>query len=219
VARIFHYVGAAEMEIARATDMHARRPEFKDLVERALQREVAARRELRPHAQLAIAPNASPPAVEEAYQRLRARYESASFAEYGPVAVAAAESISELLRVAYEAMRQPARAQTNEAPALPKLQPKPRGDETCRALETLRGAIERRLTEAVGHRAAGRAQDAIRVFESVLVLDRQNLIAREALRELRAQMQPPKPPPTLSRLLGRLFRRRVEGATARGVGG
>ena len=87
--------------------MHARKPEFKDLVERALQREVAARRELRPHAQLGIAPNAPPPVVEEAYQRLRARYEAASFAEYGPIAVAAAESIGELLRVASEAMRQP----------------------------------------------------------------------------------------------------------------
>lgn len=192
--------------------MHARPPEFKDLVERALQREVAARRELRPHAQLAIAPNASPPAVEEAYQRLRARYEADSFAEYGSVAVAAAESISALLRVAYEAMRQPDRAQMNEVQALPPLQPKPRADETCRALETLRGAIERRLGEAVGHRAAGRAQDAIRVFESVLVLDRNNSIARAAVQELRAEMLPPKPANTLSRLLGRLFRRRGEGA-------
>jgi hypothetical protein len=90
--------------------MHARRPEFKDLVERALQRELATRRELRPHAQLAIPPNATPSAAEEAYQRLRARYDATAFAEYGPVAVSAATSIADLLRVAYESMRQPERA-------------------------------------------------------------------------------------------------------------
>jgi hypothetical protein len=199
--------------------MHARRPEFKELIERALQREVAARRELRPHAQLAIAPNAPPSAVEEAYQRLRARYEAVSFAEYGPVAVAAAETISDLLHVAYEAMSHPERAHASGVHALPKLQPKPRADETCRALETLRGAIERRLGEALAHREAGRTHDAVRVFESVLVLDRQNLIAREALRELRAEAGPPKPPSTFSRLFGRLFRRRVETGASRPVGG
>lgn len=199
--------------------MHARRPEFKDLVERALQREVAARRELRPHAQLGIAPNAPPPVVEEAYQRLRARYEAASFAEYGPIAVAAAEKISELLRGASEAMRQPETTRASEVQALPSLQPKPRADETCRALETLRGAIERRLSEALGHRAAGRTQDAIRVFESVLVLDRHNVLAREGLRELRAALTPPKRPTTFSRLFGRLFRRRAETGTMRVVGG
>lgn len=199
--------------------MHARRPEFKDLVERALQREVAARRELRPHAQLGIAPNAPPPVVEEAYQRLRARYEAASFDEYGPVAVAAAETISELLRIAREAMRQPEGSRPSEAQALPKLQPKPRADETCRALETLRGAIERRITEALSHRAAGRTQDAIRVFESVLVLDRQNVIASAAVRELRAEVVPPKRPTTFSRLFGRLFRRRAEPGAMRVAGG
>lgn len=82
------------------------RSELNDLVERALQREVAARRELRPYAQLAIAPNAPPPTVEEAYRRLRARYEPDSFADYGPVAVAAAQTISDLLGAAYETMRQ-----------------------------------------------------------------------------------------------------------------
>jgi hypothetical protein len=197
--------------------MHARRPEFKDLVERALQREVAARRELRPHAQLGIASNAPPPVVEDAFQRLRARYEAASFAEYGPVAVAAAETIGELLRAAYEAMRHPERPRMSEM--LPTLQPKPRADETCRALETLRGAIERRVNEALDHRAAGRTRDAIRVFESVLVLDRKNVIAREGLRELRADVTPPRRPNTLSRLFGRLFRRRVETGTMRVAGG
>ena len=116
-------------------------------------------------------------------------------------------------------MRQPERMRASEAQALPRLEPKPRADETCRALETLRGAIDRRLSEALAHRVAGRTRDAIRVFESVLVLDRQNLIAREALRELRAQACPPKPPSTFSRLLGRLFRRRAETGAVRMVGG
>ena len=199
--------------------MHARKPEFKDLVERALQREVAARRELRPHAQLAIAPSSPPAVVEDAYQRLRVRYDAASFAEYGPDAVAAAHSIGELLRVAYEAMRQPERAPNSELQALPNVQPKPRADETCRALETLRGAIERRITEARAHREAGRMREAIRAFESVLVLDRQNVIARESLRELRARVAPPRRPTSFSRWLGRLFRRRAEGGTMRAIGG
>lgn len=191
-----------------ADDMHARRPDFNDLVERALQREVATRRELRPHAQLAIAPDAPPNVVEEAYQRVRARYDAAAFVEYGPTAVEAAQTISELLRVAYEAMRQPKRAEPTEAQTPPSLQLlKPRADETCRALETLRGAIERRLNEALAHRAAGRFLDAIRVFESVLVLDRNNLIAREAIRELRGQRQPSKPSWSFSRWLRRLLGR------------
>jgi hypothetical protein len=201
--------------------MHARRPEFSDLVERALQRELAARRELRPHAQLAIQPNTRGSAVEEAYQRLRGRYDASAFAEYGPVAVAAVENIAELLRAARDAMVQPApaQAQAGEATALPKLEPKPRGDETCRALVTLRGAIDRRLVEAQAHRAAGRLQDALRGFESVLVLDRQNLIAQEAVRELRAALEP-KRPNTWSRMFGRLFRGRgAVGGTAKAVGG
>lgn len=186
--------------------MHMRRPEFKDLVERALQRELTARRELRPHAQLAIQPSAPQSAVEEAYQRLRGRYDAAAFAEYGPVAVAAAQSIAALLRAARDAMLQPAPVQPREAATLPRLEPKPRADETCRALETLRGAIRRRLAEAEAHRAAGRLLDAVRGFESVLVLDRQSQIAREAVRELRAALEPQRPS-SWSRMLGRLFGR------------
>ncbi len=173
--------------------MHARRPEFSDLVERALQRELAARRELRPHAQLAIQQNARRSAVDESYQRLRRRYDASAFAEYGPVAVAAAERIAELLRAARDAMRWPAQPEAGEAAALPKLEPKPRADETCRALATLRGAIDRRLAEAQAHHAAGRLQDAIRGFESVLVLERQNQIAQDAVRELRAAREPSRP--------------------------
>jgi hypothetical protein len=116
-------------------------------------------------------------------------------------------------------MREPEGSRPSEVQPLPELQPRPRADETCRALESLRGAIERRITEALGHRAAGRTRDAIRVFESVLVLDRQNVIASAALRELRAEVIPPKRPTTFSRLFGRLFRRRGENGAMRAVGG
>jgi hypothetical protein len=188
--------------------MHARRPEFKDLVERALQRELTARRELRPHAQLAIPPNATPSAIAEAYSRLRGRYDAAAFVEYGQSVVAAAQSITDLLQIAYASMLQPEPPSGSEPKALPKLEAKPRGDETCRALETLRGAIERRLVEAQTHRLARRLHDAIRVFESVLVLDRKNAVAQEGLRELRAEVEP-KRPSTLSRMFGRFFRRQA----------
>jgi DNA-binding transcriptional MocR family regulator len=199
--------------------MHARRPEFRDLIERSLQRELTARRELRPHAQLAIQPNAPRAAVEEAYQRLRARYDANAFAEYGDVAVAATQGIAELIRVAYEAMLQPPPVEGGEPKVLVKLEPKPRGDETCRALETLRGAIERRIGEAQAHRAAGRLQDALRVLESVLVLDRQNKLAQDGVRELRIALEPPKKPTTWSRVFGRLFRRRQPVEAVVRVGG
>jgi len=197
--------------------MHARKPEFKDLVERSLQRELATRRELRPHAQLAVPANAAPAAVEDAYRRLRGRYDANAFAEYGPVAVAAAQGIADLLRGAYEAMCRMQRAEDNAVDAAPTVQPQPRPDETCRALETLRGAIDRRLSEAQAHRSAGRLQDAVRVFESVLVLDRRNPLAQEAVRELRAALEPPKRPNTLSRMLGRLFRRRAAATHSAGA--
>jgi hypothetical protein len=108
-------------------------------------------------------------------------------------------------------MRQPERADGSEVKPLPLLQPRPRADETCRALETLRAAIDRRLSEARSHRSAGRLPDAVRVFESVLILDRQNLVAHEALRELRAELEPqrPKTRSRMSRILGRLFGRRA----------
>ncbi len=184
-----------------ADGMHARRPEFKDLIERALERELAARRGLRPHAQLAIPAHASPDAIEAAYQRLRRRYDSTEFSDYGPTAVAAAHEITELLRLAYERMRNGDRG--GDEPRGARVRP----DETCRALETLRGAIDRRLREAEAHRTAGRLQDAIRVFESVLVLDRRNAVAQQAVIELRAQLVPPPRPSAISRALGRLWRR------------
>jgi tetratricopeptide (TPR) repeat protein len=196
-----------------------RSAEYRDVIERALARELAARRELRPHAQLAIPPDATPAAIEEAWARLRGRYDPTAFDEHGPAAVAAARSIRDLLIAAYESMRKGAGAAASELAALPKLEPAPRRDETCRALETLRGAIERRLAAAEAHRAAGRADEAMRAFQSVLVLDRRNEAAERALRELRAAAAPPKRPSTFSRMFGRMFGRRVRVVAERAVEG
>jgi hypothetical protein len=186
---------------------------LKELVERALQRELAARRDLRPHAQLAIQPTATAAEVDRAYARLRRQYETLAIAEYGPDAVAAANAIAALLRAAHEAMRQPPRPDDAAEAIEPllRLEPRPRRDETCRALETLRAAIVRRLAEAEAHRRAGRKHDAIRVLESVLLLDRGNALARQSLRELRATLEPRRPS-ALSRMLRRVFgRARMEG--------
>jgi hypothetical protein len=191
--------------VTRATPMQLDVPEYRDLIERALERELAVRRELRPHAQLAIPANAPPAAIEEAYARLHARYDAAAFADYGPATVAAARAILELLDDAHESMRRPARAHGGKPEPVAALESKPRADETCRALETLRGAIDRRLREAQAHRVAGRLPDAMRALESVLVLDRQNEVARKTLRELRAELVPQRPG-ALSRMLGRVSR-------------
>jgi hypothetical protein len=183
---------------------------MRELVERALQRELALRRELRPHAQLAVSPRAAPSAVDEAYARLQQRYNPDAFAEYGDEAVLAARSIVELLRSAHRRMREPIAADGDDSttePLLP-LESRPRGDETHRALETLRLAIARRIAEAEQHRDAGRLSDAIRVFESVVILDRNNEVARLALCELRVQAAPAKQT-VVDRMLSRLLRRRA----------
>lgn len=186
---------------------------MKELVERALQRELAARQNLRPHAQLAIQPTASAEEIDRAYNRLRGRYETAAITEYGPAAAAAANGIAALLRAAHEAMRQPRpdgnlpRVEAQEPPEpLPRLEPRPRSDETYRALETLRAAIARRLVEADTHRRAGRLPEATRVLESVLLLDRGNDLARRWLREVGAELASRRSGP-LSRMLRRVFRR------------
>ena len=168
---------------------------MRELVERALQRELALRREMRPHAQLAVSRSAAPAVVDDAFARLQRRYNPDAFAEYGDEVVALARSIVELLRSAHRRMREPEAADGDDSAAhpLPPLEPRPRGDETRRALETLRLAIARRIAEAEQHRDAGRPSDAIRVFESVVILDRNNKIARQALRELRQHAAPPRP--------------------------
>jgi hypothetical protein len=194
-----------------------REPYVKELIERALLRELAARRELRAHVQLAIAPNASRPTIEQAFARMRGQYAPAAFAECGPVAVEAATEISALLHAAYEAMSQTPTADEDGKKELTVLRPEG-SDERRRALETLRGAIERRLTAAEAHRQSGRLLDAMSAFESVLLLDRKNERAAQALRELRSLVKPPKGPSTLSRMLSRVLRMASAGA-ATTVGG
>lgn len=179
---------------------------MRELIERALQRELSARRELRPHVQLAVSMSASAEAVDLAYARLQRRYNPGAFAEYGENAVAAATSIVELLHAAYRSIREPARSDDSAAHELPKLEARPRADETRRALESLRMAIARRIAEAEHHRDAGRVSDAIRVFESVVILDRNNAIARQALRELRQQLRSEEST-VLGRVLAHVFGR------------
>jgi hypothetical protein len=181
------------------------REPLKEVVERALKRELAARRNLRPHAQLGIPPNTSGPEIAKAYARLRSRYETISIAEYGPGAVAAANEIATLLQAARDAMLQ-GPTEPSAAKPLPALAPAPRADETYRALATLRAAIARRLAEAEEHKRAARLREAARGFESVLLLDRGNEPARQALRELRLALTP-KPSNALSRVLSRVFKR------------
>ena len=112
-------------------------------------------------------------------------------------------------------MLRPAQPEAGEPAALAKLEPKPRADETCRALLALRGAIDRRLAEAQAHRAAGRLRDAIRGFESVLVLDRQNQIAQGGACASCAQRSNAGRRNTWSRMFGRLFRGRSTTLSAR----
>jgi hypothetical protein len=175
------------------------------LVQRALRGELTRRRELRPHAQLGVALGASVADVEAALTRLQRQYDPQTYAAFGDDAVASAASIVKLLRDASARMRSPGEA----APATEQnllVLPRIRRDDTQRALETLRGAIARRLAEADAHRAAGRVADAVRVMESVLILDRSNEVARAQLLELRARLQPPAQHP-LKRWWTRVFSR------------
>lgn len=181
-------------------------PTLAPLVERALRRELAQRRRLLPHAQLGIPIDAPPAESEAAFRRLERQYEPQSYSVYGAAAVAAAAEISALLGEAHERMRQPGARGVAAEPALPRLEAAARGDETRRALETLRGAITRRIAEAEQHKAAGRIGDAIRVLESVLVLDRTNVVARAELDELRSAV-PSETPGRWRRFLQRVFGR------------
>jgi hypothetical protein len=177
---------------------------MRELVERALQRELACRRDLRPHAQLGVPQTAPPPIVDSAYASLQQRYNPDVFAEYGDDAVAAARGIVELLHAAYREMREPAPRDGDDSAlrSLPPLQSHPRRDETRRALESLRLAISRRIAQAEQYRDAGQLTDAIRVFESVVILDRNNKVAHAALHELRAEVAPQR-----TTVVGRLFAR------------
>ncbi|MDB4967838.1 MAG: hypothetical protein JWN44_3527 [Myxococcales bacterium] len=160
------------------------------LVERALYREIARRRDLRPHAQLGIAPGAVSAAIESAFARLRNEYDPQAFEAYGEHAVAAATEICELLRGAYDAMHARGESADCAEPPLRALQPREASDETLRARETLRVAIERRRADADSHRNAGRTREAIRAYESVLLLDRTDETARTQLEQLRGAGEP-----------------------------
>jgi hypothetical protein len=161
------------------------------LVERALYREIARRRDLSAHAQLGIAVGARPAIVESAFARLRNEYDPAAFEAYGDNAVAAATEICELLRAAYDRMHARDEAAQPLDPPLASLQPREDADETLRARETLRAAIARRLADADSHRYAGRTREAIRGYESVLLLDRGHEAARERLERLRGGREEP----------------------------
>ena len=63
---------------------------LRNVIERALRRELLARRDLKPHVQLAIPVDADAATVEDAYRRLRGQYDSAAFAQHGPGVMAAA---------------------------------------------------------------------------------------------------------------------------------
>lgn len=75
------------------------------VVIRALRDDLTRRRGLRPHAQLAIPSSAGATTIDDSYRRLCNRYHPESFAAHGPDAVAAAQEIVELLRVARACMR------------------------------------------------------------------------------------------------------------------
>ena len=89
------------------------------LIERALDRELARRRGLRPHAQLAIAPDARAVAIEAAFARLASEYAPAAFVGHGDGAVAAATEICALLAAARREM-------LAHAPSPPPTPPSPR---------------------------------------------------------------------------------------------
>jgi hypothetical protein len=178
-------------------------PAIQSLVERALERELSRRRTLQPHAQLSIAGDADAVMVEEAYARLRGQYDSSAFEPYGETAVQAAKNIADLLEDAYRRMRQCAPVVLSDQPTAKLVAPATR-DERVRALATLHNAIARRLNEAAEHRRAGRLHDAIRLLESVLLLDRRNQSTRSAIDELRRRLEPPPKKSLVRRLFARI---------------
>jgi hypothetical protein len=169
----------------------ARAPKFADAVEQALLDELARRLELRPHEQLAVAAEASDADIEEAYRRCKERYAPAIFARYGSSTAAVVKSINDALDGAHQRLKDPAErralviaAHRPKAAALsPAEKDQKRRGEEARA--ALRAGIERRVEEACAHRDMDRLDDAIRIFEAVLALDRKHELARAELAKLR----------------------------------
>src|SRR5437763_12091546 len=87
------------------------------LIERALHRELSRRRGLRPHVQLAIAPDATPASIDAAFARLESEYAPDAFSGYGDNAVGAATEICALLAAAHREMR------AHEAALMPRPAP------------------------------------------------------------------------------------------------
>ena len=169
----------------------ARAPKFAEAVEQALTSELARRLELRPKDQLGVTPEASEGEIAEAHQRLKERYAPSIFARYGASTAALLHDINELIDSARTRLQDPnerrALAIAAHQPQATELTPeeqetKRRGEE---ARAALRAGVERRIEEACAHRDMHRLDEAIRVFEQVLHLDRKHEFARAELAKLR----------------------------------
>ena len=165
-----------------------RAPKFGEAIEQALVDELARRSGLTPRDQLGISGKASETEADEAHRQLKARYSPHIFTRYGATTRAVIKSINELIDGARRAITEGDAAPIliavleEEPPTAAELEQRRRGDE---ARQALRAGIERRLEEASAHRNAGRLDDAIRGFETVLTLDRRHEHAKEELRKLR----------------------------------
>src|SRR5262249_10383929 len=154
------------------------------IVRNSLQRELEARRERAPHAQLGVVVGAGRAAIHRAFLRLRTHFDPSAYATHGAEAVALAGEIRALVEAAYLLLSDPP---PDKLPPLAPLARTERTDETLRALETLRGSITRRRNAALQLLAAGHIVEARRMFDAVLRLDPHDEVARAQLRRLKPQ--------------------------------
>jgi hypothetical protein len=113
--------------------------------------------------------------------RLSAHFDPQAYETHGSEAVALAQEILALVEAAYLLLSSPS---ADNVHSLAPLAPMHRTDETLRALETLRGSVARRRTEALRLATTGQAAEARRMFEAVLRLDPHDEVARAQLRQL-----------------------------------
>ncbi len=166
-------------------------PRFADAVEHALVDELARRLDLPPHEQLGVTAEVGDAELEEAHRHLKERYAPSIFARYGSSTAATVKSINDAIDQAYRRLRDPSQRralviaahQPKAAEPSPAEQEQRRRGEEARA--ALRASIERRVEEACAHRDMNRIDDAVRVFEQVLGLDRKHEYARAELTRLR----------------------------------
>jgi hypothetical protein len=151
------------------------------IVRDSLQRELDARRDRVPHAQLGVDIGADQPTIHRAFIRLRTHFDPQVYRTHGTEAAAIAQEILALVEAAYLMLSNPS---ADNVHSLAPLAPKHRSDETLRALETLRGSIARRKAEALRLVAVGQNAEARRMFEAVLRLDPHDEVARSQLRRL-----------------------------------